>query len=57
MCLKEGVIRKADITDHVQELRDRWDLRLDESNYMSLCHSHHNLKTRQEKARRATLNR
>ncbi|MGM0214288.1 hypothetical protein IGI42_001840 [Enterococcus sp. AZ109] len=54
-CLKEGVIRKADVTDHIQELRDRWDLRLDEKNFQALCHYHHNLKTRKEREKRATL--
>ncbi|MDT2613515.1 HNH endonuclease [Enterococcus dongliensis] len=56
-CLEEGIIRKTDVTDHVIELRDDWSKRLDESNYRSRCHYHHNLKTRQEKAKRATLNR
>ncbi|WP_270328223.1 HNH endonuclease [Enterococcus malodoratus] len=56
-CLDEGIIRKTDVTDHVIELRDDWSKRLDESNYRSRCHYHHNLKTRQEKAKRATLNR
>ncbi|WVT91018.1 HNH endonuclease [Enterococcus durans] len=55
-CLEEGIIRKTDVTDHVIELRDDWSKRLDESNYRSRCHYHHNLKTRQEKAKRTTLN-
>lgn len=55
-CLKEGMIRKTDITDHVIELRSDWSKRLDENNFQSLCHYHHNLKTRQEKAKRATHN-
>lgn len=53
-CLKEGVIRKTDVTDHIIELRDDWSKRLDENNFQSLCHYHHNLKTRREKAKRAT---
>ena len=56
-CLDEGVIRKADVTDHVIELRDDWSKRLDETNYRSRCHYHHNLKTRQEKARRTARNK
>ena len=51
-CYKDGVIKKADVTDHIVELRDDWSKRLDESNFQSLCHSHHNLKSRRERERR-----
>lgn len=47
ICLKEGKIVKVDVVDHIIEIRDDWELRLDESNLMSLCHEHHNRKTRQ----------
>lgn len=47
MCLKENKIVKADVVDHIVELKDCWDKRLDESNLMSLCHFHHNPKTQQ----------
>lgn len=51
-CLIEGTIRKVDVVDHTVELRDNWDKRLDESNYRSLCHFHHNRKTQRERMRR-----
>lgn len=53
-CLNNGIIRKADVVDHVIEIRDDWTKRLDENNFRSLCHQHHNIKTRQERAKRAT---
>ena len=56
-CNSKGIVRKADITDHVQELKDRWDLRLDESNLQSLCNSCHNAKTWREKKNRQSPQR
>lgn len=53
-CLDEGIIRKADVVDHITELRDNWSKRLDDSNFMSLCHRHHNAKTREERRKRST---
>lgn len=53
-CLDEGIVRKADVTDHVIELRDDWSKRLDETNFRSRCHYHHNKKTREVRERRAT---
>ncbi|PTM21078.1 endonuclease [Lactobacillus sp. PFC-70] len=44
-CYEDGVIRKADVVDHVIELRDDWSRRLDESNLQPLCYRHHNQKT------------
>lgn len=51
-CLEEGLIRKADVVDHKIELKDDWSKRLDESNFRSLCHTHHNIKTTREKRKR-----
>lgn len=51
-CLKAGMIRKADVVDHIIEIRDDYDRRLDETNLMSLCHSCHNKKTAIEKRKR-----
>ena len=56
-CLKEGVIKKVDVTDHIVEIRDDWSKRLDETNFQSLCHYHHNLKTRREREKRTTPNK
>lgn len=44
-CYQNGVIRKADVVDHVIEIRDDWSRRLDESNLQPLCYRHHNRKT------------
>lgn len=44
-CLLDNVIIKADVVDHIIELKDDWSKRLDEDNLRSLCHSHHNKKT------------
>ncbi|EJF00900.1 HNH endonuclease [Liquorilactobacillus mali] len=51
-CYEDGVIRKADVVDHVQEVKDNWSRRLDESNLQALCNSHHNTKTRNERKKR-----
>ena len=48
------IIRKTDVVDHITELRDDWSKRLDDSNFMSLCHRHHNAKTREERRKRST---
>lgn len=53
-CLLDGVIKKADVVDHVQEIRDHWELRYDETNFRALCHYHHNKKTREERKKRET---
>ncbi|MGY5273851.1 HNH endonuclease [Lactiplantibacillus plantarum] len=44
-CYEDGLIRKADVVDHVIEIKDDWSRRLDESNLQPLCYRHHNRKT------------
>lgn len=51
-CFKNGIVRKADVVDHIVEVKDCWDKRLDETNLQSLCHTCHNAKTQREKKRR-----
>jgi 5-methylcytosine-specific restriction endonuclease McrA len=51
-CLKRGIIKQANVVDHVQEIRFHWDLRLDTNNLQSLCHSCHNTKTEKERKKR-----
>lgn len=51
-CLRKGLYTKADVVDHIAELRDDWDKRLDKSNLEPLCHACHNVKTIREKQRR-----
>jgi 5-methylcytosine-specific restriction endonuclease McrA len=51
-CLAEGIYSSADVVDHIKEVRDHWEERWNTENMRSLCHYHHNLKTREEKKKR-----
>lgn len=51
-CLRNGSYTKADVVDHIVELRDDWDRRLDQDNLEPLCHTCHNIKTIREKENR-----
>lgn len=51
-CLEEGVVETAVIVDHVIELKDDWEKRLDITNLHPLCRSCHNTKTAEEKQKR-----
>ncbi|EOI42832.1 hypothetical protein UIS_00691 [Enterococcus faecium EnGen0313] len=51
-CLKAGIVRKADVVDHIIEIRDDYSKRLDEENLQSLCHACHNQKTAVERQKR-----
>lgn len=51
-CLEEEIIKKVDVVDHKIEIKDDWSKRLDRNNLRSLCHFHHNRKTRREQIRR-----
>lgn len=55
-CLKNGIVRKADLVDHIIEIRDDWEKRFDEDNLQSLCHSCHWQKTKEEQEKRKTKN-
>tara|TARA_R110001632_G_scaffold11193_1_gene40554 strand:- start:169 stop:510 length:342 start_codon:yes stop_codon:yes gene_type:complete len=50
-CEEEGITNKADVVDHIEEIKDGGS-KLDQSNLMSLCHKHHLQKTNWERARR-----
>lgn len=52
-CIQLGIAVKADVVDHVIEIKDDWSRRLDETNCMSLCHHHHAIKTKQEQIKRS----
>jgi len=52
MCLEQGIIKKADVADHIIEIRDDWSKRYDDSNIMSLCHSCHWIKSKEEREKR-----
>jgi len=51
-CLKDGIVRQADVVDHIIEIRDDWEKRYDEDNLQSLCHSCHWKKTKEEQEKR-----
>lgn len=53
-CLRQGYYKQADVVDHIIELKDDWDKRLDKDNLEPLCHSCHNKKTKEEQRRRGT---
>ena len=48
MCLKEGKYVKATDVDHIIAHRGNPELFWDQSNWQSLCHSHHSRKTNAE---------
>lgn len=51
-CIVDGVIKPADLVDHIVALNDGGP-RLDPRNLSSLCEAHHAQKTREEIFRRA----
>lgn len=51
-CMDEGVVELAVIVDHIVELKDDWERRLDKSNLEGLCRGCHNKKTAEEKLKR-----
>ena len=53
-CLRQGYYKAGKIADHIIELKDDWDKRLDKDNIEILCHSCHNKKTKEEQKRRGT---
>ncbi|UUV97987.1 HNH endonuclease signature motif containing protein [Vagococcus luciliae] len=52
-CERSGKIVKADVVDHIIEIKDDFSKRLDESNFQSLCHACHNTKTNEVRLYRA----
>ncbi|MDK1740083.1 HNH endonuclease [Dellaglioa algida] len=46
--MRDNVVRRADVVDHITPLKIDWSKRLDWNNWQGLCHSHHNVKTRLE---------
>lgn len=51
-CYRQGIIRPAQIVDHITELKDDYSRRLDTTNLQSLCRACHNRKTADEKHKR-----
>ena len=54
-CLRKGLYTEADVVDHIVEVKDDWDKRLDQNNLEPLCHACHNVKTIREKERRNNI--
>ncbi|MGU5666143.1 HNH endonuclease [Aeromonas hydrophila] len=52
-CKAKGRYYAAEVTDHIIELEDNWDLRYTKSNFQALCRPCHNKKT--AKARKERL--
>ena len=50
-CLRKGIIKKADLVDHIEPIRENWDKRLDPSNLQPLCYRCHRIKTKQDHER------
>jgi len=48
-CEAKGLVVPADHVDHIIEIRDDWDKRLDSTNLQSLCISCHSKKTLQHR--------
>lgn len=43
MCMEDGEVGDGDVVHHIEHLRDRIDLALDEDNLVTLCYYHHNV--------------
>lgn len=48
-CLRRHSVKEADVVDHIIELEDNYELRLDPRNLQSLCHSCHNQKSAEQR--------
>lgn len=53
-CLLLGIASKANVTDHIIEIKDDWSKRLDSTNLQALCHHHHEVKTQKERVKRSS---
>ena len=51
MCEGEGIVKPADVVDHIHEIKDG-GAALEASNLQSLCHHHHAQKTAQKRSER-----
>ena len=50
-CYRKGIIKKADLVDHIEPIRENWNRRLDPDNLQPLCYRCHRIKTRKDHAR------
>jgi len=51
-CKEKGIITPSVICDHIEEIDDNWDRRLDKTNLQALCIPCHNTKTAQAAKKR-----
>jgi 5-methylcytosine-specific restriction protein A len=51
-CLAIGITQPAEIADHVIEINDNWERRLDLTNLQALCWCCHNTKTAEQRIKR-----
>ena len=56
MCLLKGIVKKADLVDHIVPIREDWSKRLDSTNLQSLCYRCHREKTRKDHQRERKIN-
>lgn len=56
MCLRKGIVKKADLVDHIVPIREDWSKRLDPTNLQSLCYRCHREKTRKDHQRERKIN-
>ena len=49
---RDGIYTRAVLVDHIIEVRDDWDMRLEYSNLQPLCTKCHNIKTYNERLKR-----
>lgn len=47
-CRRDGIIKIGDVVDHIIPLLVDWSKRLDPANLQTLCHAHHNKKTKED---------
>lgn len=46
-CLDKGRVKKANVVDHIKPIKEG-GAGYDEENFQSLCHAHHNKKTKED---------
>ena len=56
-CLHKGIIKKADLVDHIVPIRENWGKRLDPDNLQSLCYHCHLIKTKKDHKRENNTNK
>lgn len=56
-CLRNNIYKPCDVTDHIIEIKDNFEMRWDIENMESLCHLCHSVKTRKEEKNRKVKNR